>query len=419
MTPSKYQPLNSFQLLDEAIGVQLDRNFASLAQSISSVVDVLSVIARTDGKLANSTVHMQTLTDELYKYIQGKTNNWSLKGAWQQFRRYEYGDIVQYGASAYGCCVTHGASDNFNNDFTSKGYWQVLTGDNGNTPSIAYVDTQDSAMMASVLSTVSAIYETSLHAANTYATNQMVSNLYLSISSAANTYMTIAAAAQTFATINSLSTYAKLNSPNFTGIPTAPTPTTGDFSNKIATTEFVSKNFDAIGSMAVFTSSGVWTVPSGVTKAKVTVIGGGGGGGAYSFGCPTGNFGGIGGYGGSGFSIITNLSYGQQITCTVGAGGYTQPFTAPNYFAGGAGGSSSFGSYLTATGGGGGGGGYPTGGAAGANGVTSGALIDIGKNLYAVLGSGNPMLFYGQVSGLSDSSTNGANGMSGLIIIEW
>ena len=35
--------------------------------------------------------------------------------------------------------------------------------------------------------------------------------------------------------------FAKLNSPNFTGAPTAPTPGTGDNSQKLATTEFVSR----------------------------------------------------------------------------------------------------------------------------------------------------------------------------------
>ena len=52
--------------------------------------------------------------------------------------------------------------------------------------------------------------------------------------------------------------------------------------------------------MTVFTSSGTWTVPTGITKAKVTVIGGGGGGGS-----DIGNGGGGGGGGGASIKVLT------------------------------------------------------------------------------------------------------------------
>lgn len=63
--------------------------------------------------------------------------------------------------------------------------------------------------------------------------------------------------------------------------------------------------------MDVFTSSGTWTVPSGVVKCKVTVTGGGAGGGG------TNNAG--GGAGSTAIKILT-LS-GSSATVTVGAGG--------------------------------------------------------------------------------------------------
>lgn len=88
----------------------------------------------------------------------------------------------------------------------------------------------------------------------------------------------------------------------------------------------------------VFTSSGTFTVPSGVSSVKVTVLGGGGGGGAVASNYTTSSGGGGGGYA---FKYITGLVSGAAITVTVGNGGAS----------GAAGGTSSFGAYCSATGG--------------------------------------------------------------------
>jgi len=82
-------------------------------------------------------------------------------------------------------------------------------------------------------------------------------------------------------------------------------------------------------SMQFFTASGVFTVPAGVKKLIVEVIGGGGGGGAYD-----NSYRSCGG-GGYAKKIIVNLTPGTRIPVTVGASG----------------GTSSFGSYCSATGG--------------------------------------------------------------------
>ena len=109
----------------------------------------------------------------------------------------------------------------------------------------------------------------------------------------------------------------------------------------------------------LFTSSGSWTVPTGVTKAFVLVVGGGGGGaGNNSTSTPNGD----GGVGGAGYATLTGLS--GTITVTIGAGGAGTNSTAN----GSAGGSSTF-STVTATGGGGG----ITSGADGGNGTATGA----------------------------------------------
>lgn len=79
----------------------------------------------------------------------------------------------------------------------------------------------------------------------------------------------------------------------------------------IQTTAAASGGFSNI---AVFTSSGTWSVPSGVTKARVIVTGGGGG---------TGNSGLTTGAnaGGTAIKIVSSLIAGNTASVTVGAGG--------------------------------------------------------------------------------------------------
>jgi hypothetical protein len=102
-------------------------------------------------------------------------------------------------------------------------------------------------------------------------------------------------------------------------------------------------------SWQVFTSSGTFTVPTGITKVKVTVVGGGGGSGASradtccTFPATSG-----GGGGGAAIEIISGLTPGGTVSVTVGAGGTAGTSAAVN---GGTGGTSSFGAYCSATGG--------------------------------------------------------------------
>ena len=135
-------------------------------------------------------------------------------------------------------------------------------------------------------------------------------------------------------------------------------------------------------SVQVFTSSGTYTKPSGITKLKVTCTGGGGSGGE---GKGTYNYNGGGAAGGTAIDII-DASGISTVTVTVGSGGAT--VTAGNGSAGNAGSSSSFGSYCSATGGEGGkqeGGGQPR----AQPGVGSGGVINIAGGQGQSQGGGN------------------------------
>jgi hypothetical protein len=129
------------------------------------------------------------------------------------------------------------------------------------------------------------------------------------------------------------------------------TPAAGGFSN-----------------MQVFTSSGTFTVPAGVTKAKVTVVGGGGSGGTASNdgqaaatvrGAP-------GGGGGCAMEVVGGLT----------------PFGTVSVTVGGANGTSSFGAFCSATGGANGANATRTSAnpAGGAGGAGSGGQLNINGN---------------------------------------
>ena len=153
----------------------------------------------------------------------------------------------------------------------------------------------------------------------------------------------------------------------------------------------------------VFTSSGTFTVPDGVTRVKVTVAGGGGNGGnaranfqpSPRGGGVTSAAGGGGGGGGIAIKFVTGLTPGGTVSVTVG----------------GAAGTSSFGAFVSATGGGsaaaangvpGGGGTSFT--AGGAGGTGSGGDINItggaGRNATGSGTAGGGSLAGGGIGGL-------------------
>jgi hypothetical protein len=202
----------------------------------------------------------------------------------------------------------------------------------------------------------------------------------------------------------------------------------------------------------VFTSNGTFTIPSGITAVKVTVVGGGGGSGNAANTCELGT-GSAGGGGGSAIKFLTSLTPGNTLTVTIGAGGTAGPSNA-NPQSGGTGGTSSVASgtqsisTISATGGGGGGGSSSNGSSsAGAGGSGSGGDLNInggggatgsagGAGGSSILG-GNTVFrsynvtSYNAIAGLqygggagapfrtSASPTSGAVGGAGVVMIEW
>ena len=112
-----------------------------------------------------------------------------------------------------------------------------------------------------------------------------------------------------------------------------------------------------VGGMQVFTSSGTFTPPEGITSVDVLVVGGGGAGGIGGSGC--------GGGGAGGVVYQTGVAVSGAVTVTVGAGGTDAGLGGDGV--GGSGGNSSFGS-ITAIGGGGGADSGTTAGLAGGSG---------------------------------------------------
>jgi hypothetical protein len=187
---------------------------------------------------------------------------------------------------------------------------------------------------------------------------------------------------------------------------------------------FVSYKLPALrpgfSAMQVFSASGSFVVPNGVSTVRVTVIGGGGSGGYHSS-MPSGG----GGAGGQAVGVVTGLAAGQSIAVTVGAGG-AAPGAPQN---GNSGGTSSFGAYLSATGGGGGSGGTMTefAMAGGAGGVGVGGQLNrggsYGSDSIVVAarggdggGPGNGRASSGPIAGISATGFGGGGGGGGLSV---
>lgn len=174
-------------------------------------------------------------------------------------------------------------------------------------------------------------------------------------------------------------------------------------------------------------SSATWTIPTGITKVKITVVAGGGAGSAGT----AGRGGGGGGGGGTAIKYLSGLTPGNTLTYTVGAAGAssqvasgTQTITTISATAGGAGGTES-----GATGGIGSNGDLNIGGQGGGTGFEdvdttpcggTGGSSYLGGGGHTVKGAaGNAGRAYGGGGSGSGSGSGGGAGAAGVVIFEY
>lgn len=183
----------------------------------------------------------------------------------------------------------------------------------------------------------------------------------------------------------------------------------------------------------LFTASGTFNVPAGVTKVKATIIGGGGGGGSAYFDYSGANVpGGNGGYGGQ-MVVYVDVTPFASMPVTVGSGGAG----SNSYNVAGSSGSASTFSSFTANGGDGGGAVNLSGagGVDGASGSVSSVGLGFGLAQYAqnsrrarATSSTSPVAYSAAGSlqpgagGMGESvsiDSNATGGVGGLVLIEW
>ena len=153
----------------------------------------------------------------------------------------------------------------------------------------------------------------------------------------------------------------------------------------------------------VFTASGTWTKPAGITAVIVELVGGGGGGGGNTTANTASNGGGGGGYS---RKRILSAALGATETVTIGAAGAAGLATGGD---GGTGGTTLFGTHLQATGG--------VGGESNSSGgpVNTGGVGSLGNLNVKGQGGGGGANITGIGSGFGGSSLlgGGANSVGG------
>lgn len=112
-------------------GASLDAEFNAVLGSIAGARASLAVIQRDDGRLANQSVTLESLSPAVM-YALGAGVIWLPRGAWVALTAYAISDVIQSGTASYVCAVAH-TSGTFATD-VAAGKWIKLFDDAGTIP---------------------------------------------------------------------------------------------------------------------------------------------------------------------------------------------------------------------------------------------------------------------------------------------
>ena len=125
-TPSKYTrsyDFNSYQTAnpsDPLPASNVTNEFDTLSTAYNKTVDNLEVIQRSDGKLSNDSVHVQTFDTAALALI---GNNFTPKGDWAAATSYAANDMVEQSGNVYIALEAHTSSSAF---ATDDAKWQII-----------------------------------------------------------------------------------------------------------------------------------------------------------------------------------------------------------------------------------------------------------------------------------------------------
>lgn len=109
----------------------LENEFDGIRRTLVALLVNLAKIQRDDGKLANASVNVETLSPAAI-YTLGAGSQWKARGAWVTATAYAASDVISNGTASYVCAVAHSAGT-FATDLAA-GRWVLLFDSAGSIP---------------------------------------------------------------------------------------------------------------------------------------------------------------------------------------------------------------------------------------------------------------------------------------------
>lgn len=115
---------------DQQPGPSLEAEFNAVAKTLGGVLSNLKQIQRDDGKLANASVTLDSLTPAALLSL-GAGSSWTPRGEWEPLLAYQRFDVVSYDTGTYVAAEAHDAALDFASD---SHLWVKIFDDAGATP---------------------------------------------------------------------------------------------------------------------------------------------------------------------------------------------------------------------------------------------------------------------------------------------